>query len=899
MPTTPSTERWVQGVGPALLTSANTRSGSPGGIPSRSAPAGPASGVNFVLICRHATSVRLVLSEPCNPEVETEVPLGPRYFKTGDHWHVRIEGLPDEFAYGYRVDGPTGPMHRYDPTVILIDPACRALSCGKPWGHPGALPRRSLLTATLSDQQDDIKPGTPRADTILYELHVRGYTIDPSSGVRHPGTFAGLAEKAEYLRDLGVTAVELLPIDEFDENDCPFVNPLTGERLRNLWGYNTIAYAAIKSAYASHWEGGEPREEFRRMVGRFHRAGLEVVLDVVFNHTAEGGENGPTYNFRGLDNSLYYMLDESGRYLNFSGCGNAVNSNHPIVRSQILSCLRNAVAESGVDGFRFDLASVLGRDRRGNVLVEPPVIDQISEDALLADTKMIAEPWDAAGLYQVGSFPGGHRWSVWNGQYRDDVRRFWAGEPGFTSSLATRLCGSDDLCHGRGPLHSINFITCHDGFTLSDLVSYNRKHNEANGEGNRDGSDLNFSWNCGAEGPADDPSILALRARQARNLVATLLISQGVPMLLGGDEFLRTQGGNNNAWCQDNAVSWVDWTFARTNADFHRFVRGMIALRKRHHVLRRRTFLNSKAGPTPDIVWHGASACQPDFSSTSHALAFALDGRRSDRGEDDRDIYAAFNAHREAMDFQIPASPSVRLWRLAVDTAQPSPDDVFDLDMGEIVRPPQPSTDRGAIARDPGFRAVTAERFDSGWDEVRAPSGPNLTLPPDGLADVLLAGDGERVRDLSRLLVLGPFADELLVGESVDRGLLGLLLGGVTGLGRLADLLEQLGLGRGELDGRGGGLRGGSGGLLGGRSLGGLGSFFLGGLGLGRLGGGDLLGGLGLGGVLHLGLRRGRRDVRLLGGLLHRHDLRTPPEGMDAGLATGFPRVAPRVINRI
>ncbi len=649
-------------------------------------------GVNFVLIARHATSVSLVLSEPSKADVETEVPLGPRFFRTGDHWHVRVEGLPAEFAYGYRVDGPAGPMHRYDPTVILIDPACRALSNGSAWGEADGPPRRSLLTAPLADRQDDINPRTPRADTILYELHVRGYTVDPSSGVRHPGTFAGLAEKAAYLKDLGVTAVEVLPIDEFDENDCPFVNPLTGERLRNLWGYNTIAYAAIKAAYASRRGGSEAREEFRRMVGQFHRAGLEIVLDVVFNHTAEGGEDGPTYNFRGLDNSLYYMLDESGRYLNFSGCGNAVNSNHPIVRSQILSCLRNAVAESGVDGFRFDLASVLGRDRRGNVLVEPPVIEQISEDALLADTKMIAEPWDAAGLYQVGSFPGGHRWSVWNGQYRDDVRRFWRGEAGFASALATRLCGSDDLCHGRGPLHSINFITCHDGFTLADLVAYDGKHNEANGEGNRDGSDANFSWNCGAEGPTDDPAVLALRARQARNLVATLLISQGVPMLLGGDEFLRTQGGNNNAWCQDNPIGWVDWTLSRTNASFHRFVRELIALRKRHHLLRRRTFLGANPGPTPDIVWHGTSPCRPDFSAPSRTLAFALDGRRGDRPGLDRDFYAAFNAHPDPVDFQVPASPTGRTWRLAVDTAAEAGLDAFALDAGPRIDVPSHRT---------------------------------------------------------------------------------------------------------------------------------------------------------------------------------------------------------------
>ena len=452
--------------------------------------------------------------------------------------------------------------NRFDPRIVLIDPASRALSCGRFWGASGNVPRRSLVNRVMVDDPDDINPCIPREDSIIYELHVRGFTVDPSSGVRHPGTYAGLIEKIPYLKELGVTAVELLPIDEFDENDCPFVNPLTGERLKNFWGYNTIAYGAPKAAYASNPERSAPWEEFRRMVRAFHAAGIEVILDVVFNHTAEGSEIGPTYNFRGLDNQLYYLLDEKGRYLNFTGCGNTVNSNHPVVRNLLLSCLSNMVAEGDVDGFRFDLASVMGRDLNGEVLVKPPVIEMISEDALMSEAKMIAEPWDAAGLYQVGSFPGGQRWSVWNGRYRDDVRRFWRGEPGMISALATRLCGSDDLYHGRGPLHSINFITCHDGFTLNDLVSYNHKHNEANGEANRDGNDANMSWNCGVEGPTDDPAVLAIRNRQARNLIATLMVSQGVPMLLGGDEFLRTQQGNNNAWCQDNAISWVDWALA-------------------------------------------------------------------------------------------------------------------------------------------------------------------------------------------------------------------------------------------------------------------------------------------------------------------------------------------------
>jgi glycogen operon protein len=644
-------------------------------------------GVNFALICRHGTAVWLVLSEPCSAEVVAEIPLDPRKNRTGDHWHVRVDGLPDEFCYGYRVDGPRGGGHRYDPSKILIDPAVRALSCGRFWGAPGNLPRRSLVnevSSALAEGPGGDGPRIPREDTILYEMHVRGYTVDPSSGVRHPGTFLGLVEKIPYLKSLGVTAVELLPIDEFDENDCPFVNPLTGEKLRNFWGYNTIVFAAPKAAYATNPERTAPWEEFRRMVKLFHADRIEVVLDVVFNHTAEGDDRGPTYNFRGLDNSLYYLLDEDGRYLNYTGCGNTVNSNHPVVRYLILSCLRNLVAEADIDGFRFDLASVLGRNRRGEMMVEPPVIESITEDALLADTKMIAEPWDAGGLYQVGSFPGGRRWSVWNGLYRDDVRRFWRGDPGLTSALATRLCGSDDLYHGRGPLHSVNFITCHDGFTLLDLVSYNTKHNEANGAANQDGADANSSWNCGVEGPTDDPAIRTLRHRQARNLIATLMVSQGVPMLLAGDEFLRTQRGNNNAWCQDNEVSWVDWTLSETNADFLRFVRQLIALRLRHPALRRRTFFQGRSTSlTPDIIWHGVEPVAPDFGFESRALAFALDGRRIDRpGLVDRDLYVAMNAYWEPLTFRIPASPSGRPWRRAVDTALPSPDDAVGLDEG-------------------------------------------------------------------------------------------------------------------------------------------------------------------------------------------------------------------------
>nr|WP_303652511.1 glycogen debranching protein GlgX [Paludisphaera mucosa] len=654
-------------------------------------------GVNFAVVCRHATAAWLVLGDPQTIGFETEIALDPRLNRTGDHWHVRIDGLPEEFCYGYRVDGPRENGLRFDPGVILLDPYARAVSARGPWGERSPNPRRSLVNEAMTEHMPVVGPNTPLEETIIYELHVRSYTVHESSGVLHPGTFAGLAEKIEYLHDLGVTAVELLPVDEFDETDCAYVNPLTGERLLNLWGYNTIAFSAPKATYAVNSGRAEPWDEFGAMVDAFHERGIEVILDIVFNHTAESGDDGPTYSFRGFDNALYYILDEKGRYLNFSGCGNSLNTDHPVVRNFLLSCLRNWVAEAGVDGFRFDLASVLGRDRRGNVLVNPPAINRISEDSLLYGTKLIAEPWDAGGLYQVGTFPGGGRWSDWNGRYRDDVRRFWRGEPGLTAELATRICGSEDLYAGRGPLHSINFISCHDGFTLHDLVSYDHKHNEANGEGNRDGNDANFSWNCGVEGPTDDPRIVALRMRQVRNLMATLLISQGVPMILGGDEILRTQQGNNNAWCQDNEVSWVDWTFAASHRDFHRFVRKLIALRKAHPVFRRRTFfVGTTAAGSPDILWHGVQPVRPDFSATSRALAFALDGRRCDRpGYVDRDFYVALNSDDQDLEFRIPSSPSGRRWRRVVDTALASPDDVVDLDAGPDVAVMSAYTVRG------------------------------------------------------------------------------------------------------------------------------------------------------------------------------------------------------------
>jgi isoamylase len=644
-------------------------------------------GVNFALLCRHGTAVTLVISSLEANEPLAEIALHPRRNRTGDHWHVLVAGLPSSFTYGWRVDGPRDAGNFFDPSRILLDPAATALSNGAQWGEPHEPPtqryssRRSLYLRRPFHWQEDAPPLTPLEDSIVYELHVRGFTCHPTSLVAHPGTFAGVTQKIPYLQALGVTAVELLPIHEFDECDCPFRNPDTGERLRNFWGYNSVAFAAVKSAYASTAAEHGQLTEFREMVRAFHAAGIEVYLDVVFNHTGEGDQRGRTYSFRGLDNQLYYMLGPDGRYLNFSGCGNTVNCNNPIVRNLLMNCLRFWVADMHVDGLRFDLASVMGRDYMGRVMVEPPVVEMIAEDSVLADTKLIAEPWDAAGLYQVGHFPFGRRWSEWNGQYRDHVRRFWRGEPGLAGQLATRLCGSSDLYErsGRAPHHSVNFITCHDGFTLWDLVSYNHKHNRANGEDERDGCNDNYSWNCGVEGPTTDPTVLGLRQRQARNLIATLLLSQGVPMLLAGDEFLRTQGGNNNAWCQDNAVSWLDWSLADQNAGFLRFVREMIALRKRHPALRRRGFLWGA-----DVVWHGVLPYKPDFSPWSRSLALALDGRHTSR-EPGRDIYMAFNAWVETLHFRIPPAPQGRPWRRVVDTALSSPLDIVGVEEGPRV----------------------------------------------------------------------------------------------------------------------------------------------------------------------------------------------------------------------
>ena len=686
-------------------------------------------GLNFALLCRHGTAVTLVV-QPLDDGTDTilaEIPLHPRLNRTGDHWHVQVMGLPPHgFRYGWRVDGPVGVGHRYDPKQVLLDPASPLLSDGAIWGAACEVERHRTSRRSVYfrgpryDWEDDAPPLVPFEETIVYELHVRGFTCHPSAAVSKPGTFAGLVEKIPYLKWLGVTAVELLPIHEFDECDCAFVNPKTGEHNRNFWGYNTIAFAAPKAAYASNAGDHGQMHEFRDMIKAFHHSGIEVWLDVVFNHTGEGDDRGRTFSFRGLDNALYYMLTPDGRYQNFTGTGNTMNCNHPVVRDLLMQCLRFWVGDMHVDGLRFDLASIFGRNQLGEVLHEPPIVEVIAEDGVLRDTKLVAEPWDAAGLYQVGTFPFGARWSEWNGRYRDDVRRFWRGDPDTVGQLCTRICGSADLYrwNGRLPRHSVNYVTCHDGFTLWDLVSYNRKHNEANGEENRDGMDENFSWNCGVEGETKDKQVLALRQRQAKNMIATLLLSQGVPMLLAGDEFLRTQGGNNNAWCQDNEVSWVDWGLAEKNKAFARFVREMIQFRKRHPALRRRTFFKGElvrpepaevkpasgdsgrlrrptaVPPVPpslvglaDIYWHGTEPQAPDFGPTSRVIAFAIDGRFTGRDDEkpDADVYVAINGGDVATAFLIPLSPQGKPWRRVVDTGLPSPQDIVGEGEGGLV----------------------------------------------------------------------------------------------------------------------------------------------------------------------------------------------------------------------
>jgi glycogen operon protein len=607
-------------------------------------------GINFAVFSKHATHAWLSLFRPGRDHPFHEIPLDPGANRTGQIWHIWLSGLPRDVLYAWRMDmrpNPNPAIHRFDPSAYLLDPYARVLAGGEKWGV--AARRLCGLPRDHFDWRGDRPLNTPLAETVIYELHVRAFTRHPSSGVSAPGTYLGLTEKIPYLKELGVTAVELMPVYEFEEADTDRVNPLTGERLLNLWGYHPIGFFAPNSAYGSRQEPGSSLNEFKEMVRAFHDAGIEVILDVVFNHTAEGDERGPTLSFRGLDNSVYYLLDANGRYLNFSGCGNTLNCNHPVVRTLIGDCLRYWVMEMHIDGFRFDLASILGRGKTGEPLPDPPLLERLAYDPVLANTKLIAEAWDAAGLYQVGTFPAWGRWAEWNGRYRDDVRRFVRSDAGLVPALAERLKGSPDLYarSGRQAQHSINFVTCHDGFTLADLVSYNHKHNEANGEDNRDGANENFSWNCGVEGPTSDPDILALRRRQMRNFLILLFASGGVPMVLAGDEFGRTQRGNNNAYCQDNEIGWVDWRLAETNKDLLEFVRSLIDFRKRRRLFSQIDWEPSPGAEQTEILFHGTRLHQPDWSFDSRSLAMEA------RWRNER-VFLIANAYWEPLEFELP-----------------------------------------------------------------------------------------------------------------------------------------------------------------------------------------------------------------------------------------------------
>ena len=663
------------------------RSGSP--LPLGAHSRG--QGVNFAIFSRHATGVRLDLFD--NAEDATPVRsiiLDAVRNKTGDIWHVWLEGILPGQLYGFRVAGPYAPHegHRFNPNKLVLDPCARAVlpapshDPAAALGYEPGSPQKDLSFSHTDnaasapkcvvpyedfDWQGDQPLRLPWTDTVIYELHVRGYTIDPSAGVQSPGSYAALTEKIPYLKELGVTAVELMPVQEFNEYESVRRNPETGESLRNYWGYDPLGFFAPKASYAGVRDHGTAVLEFRQMVHAFHRAGLEVILDVVFNHTGEGNQLGPTVAFRGIDNAIYYWLANDRRYYrDFTGTGQTVNASHPVVRDLILDALRFWVMDMHVDGFRFDLASVLGRDSRGHVLADAPLLERIAEDPILRDAKLIAEAWDVAGAYQVGCFSQ-RRWAEWNGHFRDDVRRFWRGDPGMMGRFASRICGSSDLYawSGKGPESSINFVTCHDGFTLNDLVSYAQKHNTANGEDNRDGINENFSANYGVEGASGDPAVEAVRDRQVRNFLLTVAISRGVPMLLAGDEFRRTQRGNNNAYCQDNDTSWVDWSLARRHGDLVGFTRRLLAFRRRHAVLRREAFYSDR-----DVTWFDSSGASPDwFDPERRRLACLI------RGEDGPDLFLLFNADREPASFLLPDPGPDRTWTPAFDTARGVADD--------------------------------------------------------------------------------------------------------------------------------------------------------------------------------------------------------------------------------
>jgi glycogen operon protein len=646
-------------------------------------------GVNFSVYSSHATACTLVLFEKHAPEPMIEIPF-PDEFRIGNVYSMIVFDLDYEnIEYGYRMDGPNNFQDGqwFDQSKILLDPYAKVIGGRDVWGTDpdwdDIYHHRGRIAFDDFDWEDDRPLEIPPEDQIIYEMHVRSFTCDSSSGVKYPGTFAAMREKIPYLKELGVTSVELMPIFEFDEFENSRKSPITGETLFNYWGYSTVGFFAPKAGYAATGKLGMQVDEVKALVKELHKNGIEVILDVVFNHTAEGNERGPYISFRGLDNKTYYMLTPEGYYFNFSGCGNTLNCNNPIVRNIVLDCLRYWASEYHIDGFRFDLASILGRDSLGYPLANPPLLETLAFDPILAKCKLIAEAWDAGGLYQVGSFPAYGRWAEWNGKYRDAIRKFIKGDC-TVGEMAQRLQGSPDLyaAAGRSPATSINFITAHDGFTLADLVSYNDKHNEANGENNNDGANDNESWNCGAEGWTEDPGINALRSRQIRNALAILMMSQGVPMILMGDEIGRSKNGNNNTYCQDSELNWMNWDFLKQNTDLFRFFKHCIHFRRSHPVLRPQYHFQNRdymGSGYADITWHGTQAWNADWSDSSRTLAFMLCGKHAKAGTvEDNSIYVAMNMHWQAQWFELPGLPMNQNWHVFANTGCSSPEDCFE-----------------------------------------------------------------------------------------------------------------------------------------------------------------------------------------------------------------------------
>ena len=629
------------------------------------------NGVCFTISSHGATSCTLLLFRPQEQEPYAKIQI-PESYRIGDCYSILVYGLDyREFEYAYQFDGPNDPSRGllFDKDKIILDPYSRAVTGQQKWGERPEggkeFEYRSRVVRYEFDWGDVGQLHTPMEDLIIYEAHVRGYTKDESSGVTAKGTYEGLREKIPYLKDLGVNAIELMPIFEFDEMEN--ARMVDGEQLYNYWGYNTVGFFAPNTGYTSKQEHHYEGRELKQLIHDLKENGMEVILDVVFNHTAEGDEEGPCFSFKGIDNNIYYMLTPDGKYYNFSGCGNVMYCNHPVVRNFILDCLRHWVIEYRIDGFRFDLASILGRDQTGAPMSNPPILEALAMDPLLSKTKLIAEAWDAGGLYQVGSFPHWGRWSEWNGKYRDDMRGFLKGDDGVAGAAIARITGSMDLYHPelRGAEASVNFITCHDGFTMYDLYSYNTKHNEANGWDNADGDNQGKSWNCGIEGETDDLIINNLRVRMVKNAFAALLCSRGAAMFLAGDEFCNTQFGNNNAYCQDNIISWLDWTRLERYKDVHDFVRFMIAFRKEHPILRKRT--NLAECQLPPISVHNEKPYNTITEYHTHLIGIQFAGRNADDTADDIIFYSQ-NSYWKPIEIQLPALTNGMEWKVVVNT---------------------------------------------------------------------------------------------------------------------------------------------------------------------------------------------------------------------------------------